>query len=245
MPTSAAARNVHHTPALSGVLELLTAEIVAGCYAPGSRLPPERELAAQLGASRATLREALQRLAEWRLVKARRGSGVVVQDRRSWSFFVLPTFLKAGAPSYGVRPLVQDLMALRQALVLDVLGIVAQRCAAPGALDEARVAVQRAWRSRREPAAFVACDFEVMRLVLEAAELLPAIWLFNDLAGVYLQIAQLLAGGLAVPKSYREKYQAVLDALESGDGEGARRLMADYLAAHDRQLMSAVDKEAP
>lgn len=49
---------------------------------PGDRLPPERELAATLGASRPSLREALRSLKAQGRVDVRHGSGVYVADRK-------------------------------------------------------------------------------------------------------------------------------------------------------------------
>ncbi|MEM7565987.1 MAG: FCD domain-containing protein [Pseudomonadota bacterium] len=56
----------------------LAARIEAGDFAPGDRLPPERELAAQLEVSRTTVREALLALELMRYVDIRVGSGVFV-----------------------------------------------------------------------------------------------------------------------------------------------------------------------
>ena len=50
----------------------------AGTLAPGDALPPERELAAELGISRVTVRKALAGLVEAGLLLQRRGSGTFV-----------------------------------------------------------------------------------------------------------------------------------------------------------------------
>jgi molybdopterin/thiamine biosynthesis adenylyltransferase len=49
----------------------LAASILDGSMPPGQQLPPERDLMNQLGISRSTLREALKRLEESRLIEAR------------------------------------------------------------------------------------------------------------------------------------------------------------------------------
>lgn len=55
--------------------------ILARQYHPGERLPPERVWAAQLGVSRAALREALSQLNERGLVRRRHGAGTYVTHR--------------------------------------------------------------------------------------------------------------------------------------------------------------------
>src|SRR5512143_394732 len=49
----------------------LAASILDGSMPPGTQLPAERDLMSQLGISRSTLREALKRLEESRLIEAR------------------------------------------------------------------------------------------------------------------------------------------------------------------------------
>jgi GntR family transcriptional regulator, transcriptional repressor for pyruvate dehydrogenase complex len=61
-------------PAYAVVVEHLRRAIMLGTYAPGDKLPPEREHAERLGVSRVTLREAVRVLEGEGLVEVRRGS---------------------------------------------------------------------------------------------------------------------------------------------------------------------------
>ena len=68
-------------PIWQGIAETLRAEIAAGGYGPGDRLPSEADLAQRFGVNRHTVRHALAALAEAGQVRARRGSGVFVASR--------------------------------------------------------------------------------------------------------------------------------------------------------------------
>ncbi len=63
------------------VAEQITAWIAAEGLTPGDRLPAERELAARLGVSRATLSQALVALEVVGVVAVRHGDGTVVTER--------------------------------------------------------------------------------------------------------------------------------------------------------------------
>jgi DNA-binding FadR family transcriptional regulator len=63
------------------IAEQLRTLITGGEFAPGSRLPAERDLAKQLGVSRPSVREALIALEVEGWVEVRTGSGVYVLDR--------------------------------------------------------------------------------------------------------------------------------------------------------------------
>src|SRR5947207_14095725 len=107
------------TTAIDAVFEKLLADIVRGVHPAGTRLPAERELSRQLGASRPTLREALRRLGEWSLVEPRRGSGVVVRPYRDWSVEVIAAYLRYGKPEPGqpsVARMVIDMLSVRRAM---------------------------------------------------------------------------------------------------------------------------------
>lgn len=63
------------------VRDALAGRITSGAIPPGSRLPPEPQLAEDLGVSRATLREALRSLEEDGFVTRRRGAGTFAAHR--------------------------------------------------------------------------------------------------------------------------------------------------------------------
>ena len=64
----------------------LERRILEGSLKPGDRLLPERELAAELGVSRPSLREAIQKLASKGMVQSRQGGGTYVTDALGTSF---------------------------------------------------------------------------------------------------------------------------------------------------------------
>ncbi|MDQ4040272.1 MAG: GntR family transcriptional regulator, partial [Actinomycetota bacterium] len=57
--------------------------LLSGRYAPGERLPAQRALAADLGVTMSSLREALKRLEQMGLVDSRQGDGMRVRDWRA------------------------------------------------------------------------------------------------------------------------------------------------------------------
>ncbi len=99
--------------------------ILDGTYRAGDRLPPERELAEQLGANRGSVREALKKLEQLRLVEIQRGSGIRVRHLEDASLeLVVPMLLVDGLPNL---PLVRDLLELREVLVPAVMRLALER----------------------------------------------------------------------------------------------------------------------
>lgn len=64
------------------IADYLLAKIFVGDFKPGDKLPPDRILAEQLGVDRTSLRSALSELAGRNIIKAVKGSGVIVLDYR-------------------------------------------------------------------------------------------------------------------------------------------------------------------
>jgi GntR family phosphonate transport system transcriptional regulator len=65
-------------PVWTSIADALAAEIAAGHYAPGARLPTEARLAERFGVNRHTVRRALAALAERGRIRTRQGAGAFV-----------------------------------------------------------------------------------------------------------------------------------------------------------------------
>jgi GntR family transcriptional repressor for pyruvate dehydrogenase complex len=85
-PTAGGLLSPLRTPAAGELLadRIMTA-IALGEFTPGQRLPAERELAAQLGVSRTTVRDALARVVTSGLLEVRRGRSGGAFVRRPWT----------------------------------------------------------------------------------------------------------------------------------------------------------------
>jgi GntR family transcriptional regulator, transcriptional repressor for pyruvate dehydrogenase complex len=123
-------------PAHELVLEQLRRSIHLGQFVAGDKLPPERELARQLGVSRTTVREAVRVLEEDGMVEIRRGStgGIIVRTRTT-------------RPAELVRRLreCEDILDFRIAVETAAARLAAQRRTAAdiAALDRAFQAVEQ------------------------------------------------------------------------------------------------------
>jgi GntR family transcriptional repressor for pyruvate dehydrogenase complex len=229
------------TTAIDAVFEKLLADIVSGAHPAGARLPAERELSRQLGASRPTLREALRRLGEWNLVEPRRGSGIVVRPYRDWSIEVIAAYLRYGKPERdqpSIGRILLDLLAMRRAVVLEVIRLTASRIP-KGGTAHARAAMARAWALRGDPR-YVDEDFEVMRQIAEAARFTPGLWLLNRMSSLWLDAAHEIRFAVRPPDDYVTVHSKFFDLVEAGDADAACKLMGDYLERHDQQLAQAL-----
>ena len=98
---------VSHKTLAAVVAGKLAASLLDGTFVPGQRLPPERELMELLSVSRATLREGLKALGDYKLIEAQPGVGWfaravdesnMAQARELAGAFVVPPTADPGAP---------------------------------------------------------------------------------------------------------------------------------------------------
>jgi GntR family transcriptional regulator, transcriptional repressor for pyruvate dehydrogenase complex len=216
------------------VYDALTAQIAAGRYPVGSRLPSEVVLAKQLGVSRPVLRQALGRLRAEGLVTARQGAGNFVHRRnesRRLDFGPLQNMpdvqrcleFRCGLESEAARhaAIVHDDEAIRSiALALDAM----ERAVAGGGSSiesdfEFHLSIARAARNR-----FFVTTLEALRPHVEFGINLSRSFSTRP---VHERLKSILA-------EHREIYAAIRD----GDAALAQRAVAQHLEAGIAHLFS-------
>ena len=212
--------------------------ITSGALAPGSRLPPEQELAAQLGLSRNTAREAVRALVTVRVLDVRRGDGTYVTS-------LTPDLLLEGVGA--------AVELMRDDGVLEVLEVrrylePAATALAAGRIDAAGLAALRATIGRMREAGddeeFVAQDASFHAGVAEAAGNGNLASLLAGLSSRTMKVRVLRAMTDAdALESTIDQHEAIYTALAAGDPNLAGALAVQHVVTTESWLRQLVAGE--
>ena len=228
----------------SQIADQLAELIARGAYPPGDYLPPERELAARLGVSRSSVREALIALEVLGIVDVRVGDGVLVlkslpePDRESLMRRVMHLTRPGPDPEL---PVTLDLdveippFALLQARRLIEPETAAQ--AAAHATAEQLAGIEAALRQNREDNRLGSATHPGDRLFhirISAASGNAAfeqfmILLLGHRYGGMFQRLQRLYASTDMPRRSEREHEAIWDAIRQGQAELARKAMQIHL----------------
>ena len=170
-------RPVRLRKAADVVADILVDAIRGGLYAPGDRLPRERDLAAKLEVSRTTLREATSILQRAGIVTVKRGSGggVVIMSR-----VIPPDLLATGDAPVSRNAELRSLLEVRRALEM-VACMLATRRATPGEIDEIRRLVEQLDLLVEHSAEFVRLDHQIHLQVVTLSHNPPMVRMLGEI----------------------------------------------------------------
>lgn len=200
------------TRAIDSIREMIS----SGALSPGDQLPPEQELADQLGVSRGSLREAVRALSQINVLDVRRGDGTYVTSLSPSELLSGLSFAMELLQTHGV----DEVLEVRRMLLPAATALAAQRITA-----EQLVAMHRVYdelEAATDPAEVARLQRDFQALVGDATgnETLSSI-----LSAIQLRDENLRRAWLASPKR-REVALAhdrmLLEAFESGDADMAR-----------------------
>ena len=220
-----------------GVHDHLLGLILRGTVGPGERLPPERTLADDLGVSRSAVREAVQRLAQARLVEMRQGDGTRVRDVLSVGGpSLIPRLLRTDDGGWD-PDVATDVMELRRVLGVDMAELAAAgaRSRTVDRLGQSLAALG----SARTPAERVAATVTWWDRVVAAADNVALRLTAN---ATFAATDPLLhhAASAFVPGPTDPAHTALLSAVASGRRDAARAAADELLDADATRVRSVL-----
>lgn len=215
----------------SGVARRLLNYFTSGDIEPGTRLPPERQLAASLGVGRSAIREALAALDILGIVNTRPGSGTYLRGRASE---LLPETLSWGLMLSSDST--HDLVDVRHVLEVQAARLAAYR-ATPANIVRLRQCVDTMHTKIETLEAFVEADLTfhqeigeasgnaVLRDLLQTVRVLLRVWVDRVLRDP--NEAKLALG----------EHSAVLAAIEANDPDAAAAAMSAHMVTAGNRIM--------
>ncbi|CAM4142014.1 HTH-type transcriptional regulator Mce2R [Mycobacterium basiliense] len=199
--------------------------ILDGAFPPGSVLPPERELAEQLGVNRTSLRQGLARLQQMGLIETRQGSGNVVRDPEGLTH---PAVVEALVRKLG-PDFLMELLEIRAALG-PLIGRLAADRSTTEDVEALRTALEMVRRADTA-AARQAADLAYFRVLIHSTgnRALGLLYRWvehafggreHELTGAYESADPVVAG-----------LQAINEAVLARQTEGSAAAVAAYLNA--------------
>jgi len=226
---------------------VLRARILSGEFQPGDRLPPERVLAETYGTNRNTLREAIRRLEQARLVTVRQGQGVTVRDFRTvGTLDLLGAYLEHGAdPNERVRVLL-DLLRPRTLMIEFVVEMAALRAQA-----EDLVAIEEAERQcrqleeRRDAVGSLVAQHEWLEALVDASHNLPLRWAANPLLAATREMLTQQSQLMLFEPSFADMARDVNACIHRHDAAAALARTHAFYAQVDAVLTSFLEELLP
>ncbi len=228
------------------VYQQLSHEIVAGRFAPGQPLPPERTLSELLQVNRGAIREAVKRLAQAGLVASHHGSGHEVLDyRRNAGLDLLSDLLVDKDGNLDLQ-VVRSVMEMRSAIGPDASRLCARR-GGPECGRALSALVEAMREADGDIPTLQELNLQLWERIVEGSGNIAYTLAYNSLRDLYDRVRDLMAEVLAEELSDIAAFEDIAHAIERGDdlcaGDLSREVIDKGLSAVV-QVISALETSA-
>jgi GntR family transcriptional repressor for pyruvate dehydrogenase complex len=220
-----------HFPQYELIAERILELIRDKGFEPGDKQPPERALAERFRVSRNCIREALRSLTESGIIRSRRGDG---------TYFEGPDIAKAsehiGKAVNRHKQRISEIFELRHMLEPQIAGLAAKRIGAED-LQKLKAMVCDQHRAVLAGEDESGIDDQFHRILAEAVGNRAVLEVLDA-------VHELLCDTRSAPLRDRERglasvqgHHSIIEALEHGDSEGARKAMENHLSRIEQTVM--------
>jgi DNA-binding FadR family transcriptional regulator len=216
----------------------LRRKILSNELKAGERLAGERELATKYGTNRNTLREAVRKLEQARLVTVRHGQGVTVADfRKTGTLDLLSPFLQASLDGGEIGHVIEDVLEPR-ALLLEHATLLAVRRADKGDIERLTDINDLLIAAfDRGDTAVVARGFQRwLDALIDAGHSLIVRWFANPMLDAYRDMVERYPSLWVLEPSFPKHLRDVTHAISVGDEQLAMEATRAYYVRVDGAL---------
>jgi GntR family transcriptional repressor for pyruvate dehydrogenase complex len=213
--------------------------IISGSWGPGDRLPKETELAAQLGLSRNSLREAVRALSQLRVLEVRQGDGTYVTSLEPALLLESTSFVshllvgESAIELFEVRRLLEGAAAALAAARIDSTGKEALRSKLDRMIESATVEE------------LVQADVDFHAIIARATGNTFLTSLLASLSSRTMRAR--MWRGREVDNALdvtRDEHRRIYEAIANGDPELARAAAMAHIASGERWLRAQLASAA-
>ena len=224
-------------PLTDAAIEKLRELIISGHYPSGAKLPPEAELAAELGLSRNTVREAVRALSTARVLDVRRGDGTYVTSLR-------PELLLEGI-AFAVDLMHEDsgleLLQVRRILEPAATALAAAQ-PSPETIAELEHTLAMMQESSADLEEFVRYDAEFHARIAQASGNQTLASMLNGVSShaFRARVWQGIIDTEAIARTILEHHR-ILDAVRDGDAELARATALTHVCTTEEFIRRMIE----
>ena len=228
---------VRSAPVSDRVFRTLCEDVLSGRYEPGEKLPTQRELAADLGVTLTSVREAVKRLEQLRLVEVRHGDAMRVTSWRAEGGLdvIAHVLLRGGTLDRGT---LAAIMEARRSMLTEVARLAAARREDPQAATLVELADRIAEATEAEAAQ--ALDFAFFSEIVEAAGNVVFVLVMNLIRQLYFEQAELFRAVVSRHGELGPLYRAAAAAIERRDPAAAAGAVERIARAQEARLEASL-----
>ena len=219
------------------VFTQLRDEILNLEYDPGDRLPSERELCDIFHINRSSVREALKRLEQARLIDIRHGEGsVVLNFKLSAGFDLLRHLVMPGGKINFLA--LRSIAEVRAVIAGEMANLAAKRITEPDLkkLDEIVKSIENC--PGDDPARFQDLDFDFHYTLARSSENLAFLLMMNSIKDVYEELKDYFSSMFNEAMKNPGLYRRIAEALARHDRERAVKLTHQLIENGNKAFLS-------
>lgn len=215
--------------------------ILGGQYAPGEKLPTQRKLAEEYGVNMATVREAVKKLEQLRLIEVRHGDAMRVRDWRRHGSLDLVAHMLFGAGVFD-REIFANVLEARRLLMTECARLAAVRSTTEQAARLSELAERVV--AETDVQAAQAIDFEFYEQLAENSGNLVFSLILNTTRDLYLQNAALFSAVVGNRETLAPLYGEIAEAIKRGDADAAATAAHELTEIQERQMLELIESLA-